>query len=87
MALDFEQLIPKDITRLPDYAVSRELFVCTAIVLAVLLLITIALAIFWAIRVRNGYFNIDYMVDFSIKQEVHKHTGTVEEQMEDVLIE
>ena len=86
MSLDFKQLIPEDITNLPQYSVSGELFICTAIILGLLLVISIALVIFWAVRVKGGYFNLDYMVDFSIKQEVHKYTGTIEERKEDVLL-
>lgn len=70
--MDFKQLIPADITKLPTYSVSRELFVCTAILLGILLGIALGIAIFWAYRIKNGFLNLDYMIDFNVKNEVQR---------------
>ena len=73
MADQFQQLIPFNITKLDSYAVSMELFVCTAIVLGVFLLMSLALLVFWVIRSKGGYFNPEYEVDFAIKRVVHEN--------------
>ena len=68
MSQDYEQTIPESITDLATYEVSMELFICTAVVLGVLLILSLLFCIFWIFRVKNGFFNIDYMMDFAIKQ-------------------
>ena len=64
LPMDFRELIPDDITRLDKYAVSAELFACTVIFLAFMMLATLIIVIFWAIRAWNGYYNLDYQADF-----------------------
>jgi len=65
---DYLQVIPTDITKLQNYSVPRELFICTSIILLTFLLISLILMFVWIYRTHMGYTNIDYVADYAVKK-------------------
>lgn len=65
----YKNVIPPDITNLSKYGVSLELFVCTCIVMGLMVFFYSFNAILSMIRSTNGYVNIDYIAGYEAHYE------------------
>ena len=63
--------LPVDIRNLPTYAVSKELFICTSVLMIILLCLAVVVTITWIIRSCKHIYNYDYIPyhDFRIYRE------------------
>lgn len=86
--MQFSQVIPKDITKLANFSVPGQLFICTCIVLIIFAILALAFMIFWIYRTFKGYSNTDYIADYEVKIEAEKTMKKIaleEESPEDVI--
>lgn len=61
------EALPTDIRNLPTYQVSKELFICTSILLIILLIFGLVVTVTWIVRSCNHIHNFDYIADFDFQ--------------------
>jgi len=61
------EALPTDIRNLPTYAVPKELFICTSILLIILLILGLVVTVTWIVRSCYHIHNFDYIADFDFQ--------------------
>ena len=67
--MNYVDVLPTDINNLPTYVVDSEIFICTAVILVLLVLVALAFMIMWICRLCYSIHNPDYMIDFVVNYE------------------
>lgn len=61
------ETLPQDIRNLPTYSVPKELFICTTVLLIVMLAGAITLLTVWIVRSCKHIYNYEYISNHEIK--------------------
>lgn len=81
------ETLPHDIRNLPAYTVPKELFVCTSVILILLLLGGITLIVVWIIRSSKHIYNYEYIPFHEFKFYREKKIENLKVDDEEVLNE